>query len=491
MHFCKSLSEGFLSIVVEVLSAVREHDLVSPSETLVVGVSGGVDSLVLLHVLKALQQQLGIHLHAATLDHGLRGEAGAADASFVEEIAHEWGIACTRGRSDVKALAAERSIGIEHAARLARYAFLAETAREIGARRIAVAHHADDQVETVLLHLIRGAGIGGLAGMRWMAALPGHPDLRLIRPLLGVRRNDIEAYSREHAFTPREDASNADTTYTRNKIRRDVLPLLRQINAEADAAFLRLADNAAADEDYLQDLMHAAVAESARLTAGRIALPLPTFLALKSALQRRFVQWSARQVLADSLESSDEMPVSRERTLAAVHFALTGMTGAFVELGNDLRLRLEPGWLAVERADARAALPDTPLVAAGSEVTISIPFEIALGGWQLRLSREKPEGDYKVLDLPQGADIMLRTRRTGDRFRIALRGGQTGTQTLGKWMIVHQIPRDLRSQVPQILVNNQIAVILWKGLHINADFRPNPVDEPRGADLLYISLTKS
>src|SRR5690606_722014 len=156
-----------------------------------------------LHILAALRAAIGFTLYAATLDHGLRGAASAADAQFVVETARVWGIPARRGNADVPALAARQSGGIEAAARAARYDFLASVAREVGADRIAVAHHADDQVETVLLHLLRGAGIGGLRGMAWIAPTPGSPDLLLIRPLLGVTRAEIDTYCREYGIQPR------------------------------------------------------------------------------------------------------------------------------------------------------------------------------------------------------------------------------------------------------------------------------------------------
>ncbi|MFN8447334.1 MAG: tRNA lysidine(34) synthetase TilS [Anaerolineae bacterium] len=203
-----------------VLHTLREHDLLPADALLIVGVSGGTDSLALLHILR----RLGVRLHVATLDHGLRGAAGAADARFVVETAEAWGLPVTAGRADVRVLAKAQRLSIEAAARAARYDFLSSVAHEAGTQRIAVAHNADDQVETVLLHLLRGSGVGGLAGMAYAAPLPGHPDLMLIRPLLDVPRAALDAYCREHGLQPRHDASNADARYRRNRLRLDLDP---------------------------------------------------------------------------------------------------------------------------------------------------------------------------------------------------------------------------------------------------------------------------
>src|SRR5262249_43267249 len=148
-----------------------------------------------------------------------RGQAGAEDAKFVVEMANSWGVPVTMGQIDVAKLAQEQRTGIEAAARLARYQFLAKVAHEVSALRIAVAHHADDQAETVLMHLIRGSGIRGLSGMAWSAPVPDHPDLTLIRPSLAVTRAQIEAYCAENSLIPRQDATNTDISLLRNRLR--------------------------------------------------------------------------------------------------------------------------------------------------------------------------------------------------------------------------------------------------------------------------------
>ncbi len=203
---------------------IQKFQLITAGQTLIVGVSGGTDSLVLLHILNQLAPRLGITLHAATLDHQLRGEESVNDVRFVEQICREWSVPVTVGQADVASLAREQQLGIEAGARLARYDFLAGVAHTLGAVGVAVAHHADDQVETVLLHLLRGAGVHGLAGMALRSPVPGHADLSLIRPLLRVSRAEIETYSEQQHLVPRYDSTNSDTSLLRNAIRLEVLP---------------------------------------------------------------------------------------------------------------------------------------------------------------------------------------------------------------------------------------------------------------------------
>ncbi len=219
-----------------VRDTIERHSLLEPGDSLVVGVSGGADSLCLLHLLARLRAEFDLALHVAHLNHQLRGERAAADAEFVRRTAVEWGVPVTVSSTDVAILAHERGVGVEEAARQARYAFLAGLAGDTGAGAIAVGHNADDQAETVLMHLLRGAGPAGLRGMSPRLALAGlAPDLpsaahvTLIRPLLEARRPAIEAYCREYRLQPRFDHSNLDTTLFRNRLRHEVLPVLEAV----------------------------------------------------------------------------------------------------------------------------------------------------------------------------------------------------------------------------------------------------------------------
>jgi tRNA(Ile)-lysidine synthetase-like protein len=211
---------------------------------IVVGVSGGADSVCLLQVLCQLAQEYGLQLHVAHLNHMLRPEA-AADAAFVQELAHRRGLPVTVGYARVGAIAGRLRLGLEEAGRLARYRLFDCVADRVGAQRIAVAHHADDQVETVLLNILRGAGPAGLAGMRPRRG-------RIIRPLLFATREEIAAYCRDQGLAWRRDASNLSREFLRNRIRHQLLPLLRkEYNPGLDRAILRLAEVVQEEDAWL------------------------------------------------------------------------------------------------------------------------------------------------------------------------------------------------------------------------------------------------
>jgi tRNA(Ile)-lysidine synthase len=238
-----------------VRQALQRDDLLPVAGVVVVACSGGPDSLALLLALAALcagpkARFPGVRLHVAHLDHGLRGAASAADAAFVADLcaARDW--PCTVG-TVTEAERAEWLGSVEAAARTARYRFLRTVAAEVSAERIALGHTLDDQAETVLAHFLRGSGLDGLAGMR-----PHAGDL--IRPLLGVRHSDTLAYCQAQGVVPRQDATNDDPRFTRNRLRHELLPLLATFQPQIIPTLARNAAVIAQDVAFLDDATDAA-----------------------------------------------------------------------------------------------------------------------------------------------------------------------------------------------------------------------------------------
>ncbi|MEK7682407.1 MAG: tRNA lysidine(34) synthetase TilS, partial [Chloroflexota bacterium] len=234
---------------------VKAHGLAGRAGPLVVGVSGGPDSVCLLHILASLQRKLGLSLHVAHLDHGLRGAEAEADAAYVARLTAEMGVPATVEKRDVSAYRRGRKgLSLEMAAREVRYAFFADVMRAQSASTLALAHTGADQAETVLLHVLRGSGLGGVRGLRPVGPWPqraGDPSWKVVRPLLGVSRAQTESYCRAHALEPRADASNRDLSFLRNRVRWDLLPVLRRYNPRIESALARLARAASDDMDYI------------------------------------------------------------------------------------------------------------------------------------------------------------------------------------------------------------------------------------------------
>jgi tRNA(Ile)-lysidine synthase len=237
----------------EFLAALREgcRSCGLDGKNVLIAVSGGADSVALLRGLCELQAELRLRLHAAHLNHQLRGDAADADARWIADLCGRLDVPATIGTADVQALADESGNGVEEAARRARYAFLEETAAAIGCTHLAVAHTADDQAETILHHILRGTGLAGLRGMP--AARPLKSGLLLVRPLLAVDRPAVLRFLADLWQDYRHDPSNADPAFTRNRIRERLLPLLEaEFNPQIREALRKLGRQAAGWQEQVE-----------------------------------------------------------------------------------------------------------------------------------------------------------------------------------------------------------------------------------------------
>ncbi len=273
---------------------LTQESLLPQFGVIVVACSGGADSLALLHGLAALRRSSlrnyeNITLHAASLNHGLRGAESAADAAFVAEVSCSLGINCTIGAiSDAERAAWKGSV--EASARNARYAFLRKTAAETGAFAIALGHTLDDQAETVLMRLLSGAGGDGMAAMRIKSG-------DLIRPMLRMRRHETEAYCRENGLQYRTDATNFDVAYTRNRIRLELFPVMEAIAPQVKEILARESEIFAADADYL-NFAAAQVWNEVHtiLSDGSVMLRRKDLQKLPNAMRWRMIRMAAAQI---------------------------------------------------------------------------------------------------------------------------------------------------------------------------------------------------
>jgi len=423
---------------------------------LIVGVSGGPDSLALLHV---LAQTLGPdRLIAAHLHHGLRPEADG-ELQFVMVTAVSWGVPVVVAKVDVPALAQENGWSIEEAARHARYRFLAETAVQEETNFVAVAHHADDQAETVLLHLIRGSGLAGLRGMLPAAPLPGTSGLTLLRPLLMVSRDDIEAYCAAHQLQPVHDQTNNDPTFLRNRIRHELLPLLTQYNPQISQHLQQLAAVTAADYALLEEWFHPfwrSVYVERGL--GWLALARARWLELPLS-HRRLALRRAMLTLQPSQTDIGFQVVELARELME-----QGVTGAKMDLPGGLRLRLEYDRLLFTDGETVAPAPFGPQLPNSEPALLPIPGQLALGnGWWLRAHEYK--GDTAVItqnedpwvafvDVGDVTSLMVRPRVAGEHFQpLGLGGHRT---TVKEVMINRKVAQVLRPLWPLVALDEHL-----------------------------------
>ncbi len=223
-----------MTVYTKALAAVRREQMLPPASSVVVGLSGGADSVALLHLLLSLREELSLcSVTAVHINHGLRGEEAARDQRFVEEICKKWDVPLTVYACDVASLAAEWGVGVEEAGRQVRYQQFRTCADALNNGYIATAHTASDNAETVLLHLCRGSGLHGLSGIPPVRG-------RIVRPLIDCTREEIEAYCKQHGLSYVTDSTNADVSYARNRIRQLVMPQLREVNPRVETAIGRL-----------------------------------------------------------------------------------------------------------------------------------------------------------------------------------------------------------------------------------------------------------
>jgi tRNA(Ile)-lysidine synthase len=484
-------SRAHNTLLEKLVREAREHgtEALLMQGNLVVGVSGGADSLALLHALCTLRgDNARATLHVAHLEHGVRGSESSADADFVAGIAQSWGLNHTVKHADVPALAKKYRLSTEDAARRVRYTFLASLAEELNAT-VTVAHTADDQAETVLMSILRGSGLAGLAGMQPLSnvplSTPGDTQgdgvtptplsVRVFRPMLSIWREEVIEYCTEHGLRARMDATNLELTYMRNRVRLDLLPLMQaRYNPAIKQHLYNLAEIVSADESLLESLIGEAWESVASYDPNfeTVRVHMARFAGLHLAMQRRIAR-RAIEMAAGTLEGITFQHVTA--TVATLSGSATSAP----------RLHL-PHNLTVERVDRQQALigkrssglstmdrPENqrwpwPVMQSNAEVPIFGHNNISLdNGWQL-MSHTLPAGEVVLnpgelianfdLDMLEAlGKVSLRTRRPGDSIRPL---GMAGRKSLQDLFVDAKIPRSLRDAV-SVLALAESNDVLW------------------------------
>ncbi|HZQ09870.1 MAG TPA: tRNA lysidine(34) synthetase TilS, partial [Anaerolineae bacterium] len=408
-----------MTLLKKLRSTITEHQLINQGDALVVGVSGGPDSLALLHALRALAPEFELTLHVAHLNHQLRGDESDADEAFVLSIAREWELPAASARWDVRGYAEENHLSIEEAARSLRYQFLLGAAAQVGAQAIAVAHNADDQVETILLHFLRGAGLSGLRGMEYKTLLWADDISRtfeLIRPFLDIPRAEIEAYCIENNVQPRIDQSNFDTTILRNRLRLEVIPYLEKINPNFREVVRHSTRALADDYAYINQNVIGIFDRMTRTENGAFIFDRKWFRALPINLQRGVLREALTRL--HRIKYVGWVQIENARQVAAEKNA-----GAEATLPQGLRLVVGYDDFTIGEA---LPLPDAPLLLNGESISLNIGDAIPLpnSDWSVKATLIRPPSSVvrrpssvALLDSAKlCAPLTLRPRRAGDRF---------------------------------------------------------------------------
>ena len=440
-----------------VLHFIQKEHLVSTPSCLLVAVSGGPDSVCLLHILAELREKLRITLHIAHLNHKLRGAESEADARYVSELAHHLGIPATTEERDVKAYQARQHISLEEAAREVRYTFLSQVAQAIRAEEAAAGHTADDHTETILMHLVRGTGIKGLQGLkpRTQWQLAGN-SITIVRPLLQISREETAEYCRQHHLAPRIDTSNLSLSPLRNRIRHQLLPLLKSYNPQVAEALQRTARIASDDLGFIDQQCLQLWAEIAQKQGNAIIIDKQRLLKSPSVLRRYLLRMSIEKLVGNIKDI--EM-----RHIEDIMSILTKPAGKRLDLPGGLIFAVEYDRYLLTQ-DQESLSPFPPLE---DELPLKLPGEMLLPGWRIEaniINREQmtEKDDFTAhLDLDKaGGKLAVRSRQRGDRFQPL---GMSQPKKLGEFMIDAKIPQAWRGRIPIVCSQKHILwVVGWR-----------------------------
>lgn len=444
----KSVADLSDSFDDRVLGAMLRHAMVAPGDRVLVAVSGGQDSLALLHCLHGLRNALGITLCAAHLHHGMRGQEADADAAFVEGFCEGLGVPPTVERVSVPDLARERGVSIEEAGREARREFLQRGAAREGCRRIAVGHTATDRAETVLMNILRGAGLDGLRGIRPVSGA-------VIRPLILITRDETAAYCAAHGLQPRLDRTNLDAdAYLRNRIRLRLLPLIADEYAPGvEAALVRLADAAEGELGWTDTLVDEAFAAAREPVDEGIGLRLERLARMPEGLLRRVLRRALRELRGDL----------RGFAMCHIQDLVDLVHGG--ETGAQCRLPFEV--CAQRRYNEIVLLTRHPPGgdAGDWQVFLPVPGSVSLphGGMMTATPAPLPSDFAAVMPdeafvaaQAAGDGLIVRAWRDGDRIAPL---GMDGSRKLQDLFVDARVPREERRRIPVVI--NGRGEVLW------------------------------
>ncbi len=450
----------------KIVSELRRHVQSQrlAGRTLVVAVSGGPDSLALLHGLYMLSAELQIELYGAHMNHSLRSRSSDADEEFVRETMAAMGVELAVDRADVARFRDERRLSLEDAARRLRYRFLARIASERGASAVALGHTLDDQAETALMHLIRGSGLDGLRAMRPMSvmssimsgmAMESEPEpVSLFRPMLAISKSETAAYCAENGLDARLDESNLSTDLTRNRIRLELMPMLEQYNPSVATALARLSDSAAVDADFIEKELDRAWEDAVSVRCDAVSVVSTVvsidrrrFSALHLSIRRRM----ARRAFGIVSGGLADLTLAH---VGAMLEAADGPTGSRIDLPGSVRLESDYDSILLMRVDS----DDCPFPSLGSTpVPLIVPGVVSREGWRLtaRYTDAPPRAESVGDGMPMlretidydciGERLAVRVREPGDLFQPL---GMTGYKNLADFMTDAHIPRRWRDRVP-------------------------------------------
>lgn len=445
----------------KVLNFIKENSMIHYEDKILVALSGGPDSVCLLNILKELQNELNIKIFAAHVNHCLRGEDALDDENYCLNLCKELNIPCYVKRVNVGKLAKEKCISTEMAGRDARYEFFEELKKELNINKIAIAHNANDQAETVIMRAIRGTGIEGLVGIKPIR------DNKYIRPILCLTRDEIEKYCLEKDLNPHIDATNLEEIYSRNKIRLKAIPYIeKNFNKEVIFALNRLAYSCNQDVELINKIVDEKYMKYCIKEEKCIVIKKDAFNEMEAIVTRLI-----RRALMDVSLKFSNFEMKHVYDIIKIQ---KGITGKEINITNNIIAINEYGDIKLKINHREQKYKDVY----GDEIKIckkdieNNDFIYANNDFTFKIyNKDKFKGFVndkfvKVFDISNVSDIIIRTRKNGDKI-VPL--GMKGSKKIKDILMDAKIPKDLRDIIPLVLFDNEVAWII--GLKTSDKFK--------------------
>lgn len=432
-------------LIKKVDRTIEKYKMILPGERVLVAVSGGVDSVCTLYILHKLRKKYNMELGVAHLNHGLRGEEAERDLQFVRTISENYGIPFFSGFRDVREYSKRKKLSIEEAARILRYRFLTEIADSEGYKKIALGHNADDQAETVLMHLITGTSPFGLKGMAPVR------DERFIRPLIEVKRDAIVDFAKKEGLQWVYDSSNEDISFLRNRIRRTLIPFLKEnFNRNIIESLLHLSEQMREEDEYLELISEKLFLDSlTELKEGSLRMDTGILKNLPPYMVGRVMRHAIKRI-------AGKIPRMSRRNFEDIWKLINGKRpGAFIMVPGDVYVERQYENLIMGKGFAEEIEP--------YEMSFEVPGRIdimqagcMIEAWicdrnslRMEFSPDRAYMDCEKLTFP----FTVRNFRPGDRFHPF---GSSGEKKLKKFFIDLKIPRAERKKIPLVISGDEI-----------------------------------
>lgn len=435
-------------IVDRVRSTINKYSLLEKGDKVVLGLSGGPDSVCLLHILKQLESEYNISIYAAHLNHQIRGIEAQKDVMYISQLCDSLGVKFFVKSINVPKYCKENGLSIEEGARKLRYEMFYEIKQKTKSNKIAIGHNLNDQAETILMRMMRGTGLQGLKGIEYKR------DNTIIRPILDIERSSIEAYCEEHKLNPRIDSTNLENIYTRNKIRLDLIPYMQEnFNNNVVESICRMGNNLKLDSDYIEQEGINKFKEVSNVQDNeKIEIVLDKYINLHKAIKTRIIRNSIKYILGDTnfvdqkhiediLELEDDNKINKKLVLPR---------GLFVYRNNE-NILFTNKEITYEEIEYSYKLPKDGVIKIKE---LGVFVETKTMSIE-RFKSMKVDKSSKTFDLDKfKGGIIVRNRESGDKIKLA-----GGSKKLKNLFIDLKIPREERCKVPVVVNENEVVCV--------------------------------